>query len=236
MNLDYPRIFDARGHSYHRAMLDQPNARNAEFAGLFAEAEALPGQRVFDIPAGGGYLARLLPGGVELHGMELSAGFGSDMPIYIPGQPWPWGQFDHGVCLAALHHIDDQEGFIAGLMDRVRPGGTLHLGDVSATSGISRFLDEFVAQYNQTGHVGKYLSTESDFSRFGHVSRLTEAACDWVFDCTEQMLRFCTKLFGLVDCPRPDLLSALRNYVGVSERGQHTVLHWKLLYVDIQRR
>ena len=36
MNLEYGEIFEARGGSYHRAMLGQPQARRAEFEQLFA--------------------------------------------------------------------------------------------------------------------------------------------------------------------------------------------------------
>ena len=89
MNLTYPEIFAQRGNRYHDAMLRFPNARDAEFQRLFDACPVAPGARVLDLPAGGGYLARFLPGDAELVSLELSEGFGGGVDVHNPQRTWP---------------------------------------------------------------------------------------------------------------------------------------------------
>jgi len=235
MTLTYPEIFQQRGNRYHQAMLNFPEARRAEFEQLFAKCKVGPGQRVLDLPAGGGYLGRYLPPDAELLGLELTEGFGGGVGVHDPAQPWPWGRFDHVVCLAALHHIDDQPDFIGRLLKRLQPGGTLRLADVAAGSSLVRFLDGFVGRYNSTGHEGSYLPhDEAYFAALGEVDRIAELPCPWEFAGEAEMLDFCAQLFGLVDCPREALLRALRDEVGIERNGTGVRLEWRLLYVDIR--
>ena len=235
MNLTYPEIFKQRGKQYNDAMLRFPQARRAEFAQLFAATSVAPRQRVLDMPAGGGYLASFLPSDADLVSLELTPGFGAGASVHDSSQPWPWGSFDHVVCLAALHHIEDQPGFIRGLLDRLQPGGTLHLADVPAGSSLVRFLDGFVGRFNITGHQGGYLPDHAEFfSALGDVQRIGELECPWAFASEAEMLEFCAQLFGLVDCPQAELLQALHDDVGIKRNGAGLHLNWRLLYVDIQ--
>lgn len=236
MRLEYGDIFTARGDAYHGAMLRHPHARDAEFAQLFEGTPVHAGQRVLDMPSGGGYLRRWLPDDVEVLCLELTPGFGGDVPVYAAASPWTYGSFGHAVCLAALHHIEDQAGFLASLLTRLHPHGTLHLADVARGSGIARFLDGFVDRYTATGHEGRYLAVDPAwFARLGHVARIGERACPWVFDDEAQMLEFCAGLFGLLDCPPAALREALGDLVGFRCVDDHVVVDWRLLYVDIQR-
>jgi hypothetical protein len=139
MNLTYPEIFKQRGKQYNDAIRRYPQARRAEFAQLFADDSVAARQRVLDMPDGGAYLARFLPSDADLVSLELTSGFGAGVDVHDASQPWPWGRFDHVVCLAALHHIEDQPGFVGGLLDRLQPDGTLHLADVPAGSSLVRF-------------------------------------------------------------------------------------------------
>lgn len=233
--MEYQDIFAHRGGAYHDAMLRHPDARNAEFTRLFTHDEPRAGQRVLDIPAGGGYLRRHLPPGVELVGLELTAGFGAGVPVLERMAPWNFGVFDHIVCLAALHHIDDQAAFLRGLLARLADGGTLHLADVAPDRGIARFLDGFVGRYTSTGHRGRYLPRDPQwFAAIGRVSRIEETSCPWTFEDEAQMVDFCGSLFGLVDCPAEALRDALHEHVGFRRVGHRTLLDWRLLYVDLQ--
>lgn len=235
MNPEYGDIFTQRGDAYHRAMLRHPRARDAEFGLLFAGSPVQAGQRVLDLPSGGGYLGQHLPAGVELVGLELSSGFAADVAVHHEGQPWTFGRFDHAVCLAALHHIEDQPGFLRMLLSHLGPGGTLHLADVPRDSGVAHFLDGFVGRYNVTGHVGRYLGGDpSWFAAIGKLARLRECACPWRFDDEAQMLDFCGGLFGLVDCPPAALRDALARQVGFRHADDGVWLDWRLLYVDLE--
>jgi SAM-dependent methyltransferase len=232
---DYREIFAARGDRYHAAMRRHPQARRAEFAQLFAQAPVAPRERVLDLPAGGGYLAHALPETAELVSLELSGGFGAGVEVVDFAAPWRRGRFNHAVCLAALHHIDGQDAFLARLLDVLAPGGTLHLADVVAGSGIARFLDGFVGRYNGTGHTGDYLRPDrARFAALGRVARCEELDCSWVFPDEAAMLDFSGRLFGLVDCPAGALREALHDLVGVRGTADGVALAWRLLYVDLQ--
>jgi SAM-dependent methyltransferase len=232
---DYREIFAARGDRYHAAMQRYPQARRAEFATLFAGTPVRAGQRVLDLPAGGAYLARYLPADCELVSLELSAGFGGGVDVVDDALPWRWGRFDHAVCLAALHHIEAPDRFLARLLDRLAPGGTLHLADVPAASGLARFLDGFVGRYNVTGHEGRYLRPDRDrFAALGTVLRCEDVPCPWEFADEAALLDFTGRLFGLVDCPDAALREALHELVGVRRTAQGVVLDWRLVYVDLQ--
>lgn len=237
MNLEYREIFDRRGDRYHAAMQRHPQARRAEFAQLFARVPVQAGQRVLDLPAGGGYLAQQLPAGVEVVSLELSEGFGGGVAVLDGDSPWPWGRFDHAVCLAALHHIEAQDAFLARMLGTLAPGGTLHLADVVAGSGLARFLDGFVGRYNGTGHEGTYLRNDrARFAALGDVVRCEVADCAWTFADDAAMLDFCGRLFGLEDCPDAALREALEDLVGVRRTHDAVELAWRLLYVDLRAR
>ena len=236
MNLDYADIFAVRGHRYHRAMTRVPGARRLEFARLFDRCPALPGESLLDLPAGGGYLRAHLPEGVHTTSRELTGGFQAGTEV-LGAEDWALGQFDHVVCLAALHHIEDQPGFLSRLAGHVAPGGTLHVADVAAGTGLARFLDGFVGRYNETGHEGRYLDPDrlplTGALRAG-VVRAVELDCPWLFVDETQMLDFCTDLFGLADCPAAALLDALDRDVGVERRPDGVALRWRLLYMDVR--
>ena len=235
MTLEYAEIFAHRGDAYHAAMLLCPDARSAEFLQLFARSAPEHGQRVLDIPAGGGYLRRYLVNDVELVSLELTAGFGNGVPVFNPKLPWHGGTFDHIVCLAALHHIEDKKGFIDGLRKALHTNGTLHLADASADSGITRFLDGFVGRYNIPGHEGHYLPRDPEwFAALGQVTSLDELPCPWHFSSEQQMLEFCGNLFGLIDCPPTELREALCEHVGFHHEANGVSLDWRLVYADIQ--
>lgn len=235
MNPDYVHIFEQRGHPYHAAMLAQPHARDAEFDGLFAARPLQQGERILDIPAGGGYLARHLGDGAQVTSLEITSGFSQGIEVVDPERLDAWQGMDRAVCLTALHHFNDAIGFLGRLVRTVRPGGLLHLADVAAGSPLCAFLDGFVGRYNATGHAGRYLSPQArDYAALGRVTRCEEARCDWRFPDEAAMLRFCNDLFGLRDCPQEALREALLTHAGFDADAGEVRLHWRLLYVDVE--
>lgn len=231
LKLDYNEVFDQRGGSYHRAMRRHPLARAAEFARLFERHPVQRDQSVLDIPAGGGYLQRHLPQ-ARLTSLELTSGFGGGVPVVSAESEWPVGGFDHVICLAALHHIPERGAFVERLLNHATK--FVHIADVGSSSPIAHFLDDFVGRYNGTGHSGLYLPDQAE--SFGLADRLVhygELDCPWQFPDEASMLDFCTGLFGLVNCPREDLRTALNEYVGVCRNGGDVALMWRLTYVDL---
>lgn len=235
MNLDYADIFQVRGNRYHAAMLADPDARRAEFEHLFDEQPLRGGETLLDIPAGGGYLARVIGDRAQVTALELTPGFAEGVVVVGAQGDWGVGSFERVVSLAALHHIDDQAAFIAHLLSHVRPGGVLHLADVASGSPLTRFLDGFVGRFTSTGHRGRYLDAAAlPVPPGATLRRAREVPCPWRFDSRERLLRFCNDLFGLEDCPRDALEEALGSLVGIREEDGHVWLDWRLLYVDLQ--
>lgn len=234
MNLQYSEIFARRGDAYHAAMQKEPLARNAEFAKLFERRAVHAGESVLDIPAGGGYLARMLPVGTQITELELSAGFTPHLRVVEASGDWGVGQFDHAVCLAGLHHIDDQDAFVSHLARHVRPGGTVHVADVDVSTPLGAFLDGFVGRYNVTGHEGKYLDGTSFTQLAG--ARLVSSEvrdCAWRFADEDRLLDFAADLFGLVAYPRDGLSEELHR-VGILHDSDGVQLRWQLRYVDLE--
>lgn len=233
--LTYSDIFRERGRLYHSAMSAHPLARQKEFELLFAARPATPGDRILDVPAGGGYLGQFLPSGVDVAGFELTEGFGAGVPLFQDFAGANCGRFDHAVCLAALHHIAAPFTFLRSLLSQLKPTGVLHVADVCAGSPVATFLDDFVGQYNVTGHCGNYVESDpAAWAQLGRVTRIREQPCPWRFPNINALLSFCTGLFGLVACKPALLQTALERFIGIHSDEASVVLEWRLLYVDIE--
>jgi SAM-dependent methyltransferase len=234
VNLEYSQIFEQRGAMYHRAMIDYPQARKAEFSQLFDRIPLRSGESVLDIPSGGGYLAGRLPAGTKVTELELSSGFKPGNRVVETYGAWNVGPFDRAVCLAALHHIADQNRFVGQLVKSVRPGGFVHIADVDAATTLPAYLDGFVGQHNCTGHSGLYLTEESFRNLAG--TRLRSSAvrsCSWEFSSLDGLLTFSGNLFGLMDCPRKALMEAL-GPIGLGHGEKGACLAWRLRYIDLE--
>ena len=236
MNLTYSEIFEVRGDSYDGAMRRFPAARAAEFAALFRRRPLTGGESVLDAPSGGGYLGGHVPAGCRVTSLELSPQFDPDIPVVSVDGEWPVGSFDRALCLAALHHIEDQPGFAAKLISHTRPGGVVHLADVAAGDPIGGFLDEVVGRYNGTGHEGRYITADTFRGLDADVDSAEVRPCPWVFADEAAMVDFCMGLFGMKDCPPGLLASEMDRRVGVGRlAGGGVRLNWRLLYIDLAK-
>src|SRR5207302_8301169 len=136
----------------------------------------------------GGYLARALPD-TPIMSLEFSSGFSPDVRVVDTFGDWDVGEFDHAVCLAGLHHIEDQDRFVSQLVRHTRPGGTVHVADLDRSQPLARYLDNFVGRYNSTGHEGKYLSARS-FVGLPRTRLIGSEIrdCPWKFDSEDSLL------------------------------------------------
>jgi SAM-dependent methyltransferase len=233
--MEYAEIFTHRGDAYHRAMQRFAGARDAEFRELFRRRPVKPGETVLDVPSGGGYLANTLDDDACVTALEFTAGFSPDVRVVETYGQWDVGEFDHAVCLAGLHHIEDQDRFVSQLVRHTRPGGTVHIADVDHSQPLARYLDNFVGRYNSTGHKGKYLTAKS-FIRLPHTRLIGSEIrdCPWAFDSEESLLTFCGDLFGLSNYPRDELRAQLEHHAGITRVGGAAVLGWRLRYIDLE--
>jgi hypothetical protein len=143
------------------------------------------------------------------------------------------GQVDRAVCLAASHHIGDLFTFLDTLESKMKPGGIVHLADVTSDSSIRLFLDKFVGQWTSTGHSGIW----RDFQSLFPAEKVEVRQTPWTFHNEVQMVDFCRLLFGLDRNPTDyQILEALDRYVGLSREQDTYRVDWKLTYVDITVR
>ena len=234
--MEYAEIFRHRGHLYDQAMREFPGVRRDELAFVFRAHPLLGHESVLDIPAGGGYLSRVIPDTVQVTELEISDGFNGDPRVVPTFGPWHVDRFDRCVCLAASHHISDKSRFLQQLRQHVRDDGIVHLADVDASLPQTRFLDGFIGRYNGTGHDGMY----PDGSLQGLVTAaglriVRDEILDtaWTFDSEPEGLRFVSLLFGIRDYPPGELQAELLR-LGWRAEGERRILPWRLRYVDMR--
>lgn len=242
----YRDTFNHRGTPYHQAMQDCPRARDREFQLLFEGLDLSKVHTVIDIPAGGGYLRRYLPEGIELVEYDPSGNFfhasPSVLPIESEASTLPVEYFDLGVCLAALHHIENKAFFLQRILHSLKPGGYLCIADVKKASKEAVFLDQFAGQYNGTGHQGDYLEEETASLRLlvgeqNQILRCRYQSCPWWFASQAELLSFTRHLFGFIPAlSDTHLLGVLQQQIGICRQPHGLQLNWSLVYITLQKQ
>ena len=246
-NDEYRLIFNQRAGSYHQAMIDCPFARDPEFQAMAEFAAVMPGDRVCDMPSGGGYLNRFLDPDADIISIETSYEFANLAPprgnrnillCEFDNIPLASDSIDKIICLAALHHVIDKQPFFNEAFRIIKPGGTLCLADVQKGSGIVDFLDIFVDQHNSMGHQGHYLDensgTELQNAGFSPVAAVSKDY-GWRFDSLPEMGRFCKMLFGIDQAGEDVVLEGIRNYLGTGQDGRIWYLNWGLYFLKAEK-
>jgi len=134
----YQELFDSHGAGYDDAMARWPSARDEEFAFAIDLAGPVAGERMLDVPAGGGYLAERLPDGVEYLALETAPSFaarcrarGLDVvEAPLDGSTLPAGSVDVVVSIAGVHHEADLGALLGAWRRLLRPGGRVVVADV----------------------------------------------------------------------------------------------------------
>lgn len=242
----YQAIFDARAARYHAAMAGWPRARDEEFAAVVPWLKLAPGQRLADLPCGGGYLSGHLPDGVDVIGVDPSASFAALGQAHAPHpvthapltpSPVPAGSVDAVVSVAGLHHAPNLDEIFEAFRDAVRPGGRVVVADVERGTGPAVFLNGFVDAHNPQGHDG-------DFFHEGTAERLRGAGLEvehdavaeyrWRYPDDAGMAAFLRDLFG-IEATDEAVLEAVARDLGM-EDAEHEVSHgWSLRVIACRR-
>lgn len=232
--MNYEGIFARRGSHYDAAMRRWPQARRDDFLLPLQWAGLRAGERLIDVPAGGGYLRPYLPPDCDWFGHEPCASFevgrgAPDRPL-LP-LPWP-DHFAHAaISIAGVHHLEDKQPLFDELARTLLPGGRLVLADVHADSAVARFLDDFVGHHNSTGHRGHYLDagTPAQLGRSGFTVLRAESLryCWWFADPAE-MGAFCRLLFDIEGVADAEIADAIEKHLGTVERDGRIGMNWAL--------
>lgn len=232
--MNYEDIFRTRGGAYHQAMQRWPDARREDFQQPLRWTGVQPGERLIDVPAGGGYLRRHLPQGCNWFGHEPCASFrdhGAAHDESLLPLPWP-DRFAHAaISIAGVHHLEDKRPLFDELARTLQPGGRLVLADVHADSPVAGFLDDFVGRHTATGHRGAYLDAATPgqlrAAGFSVVRAETLRYCWWFADL-EEMGAFCRLLFDTSGIENQEMVDAIRSRLGVTERDGRIGMNWEL--------
>lgn len=235
--MNYEDIFDQRGGAYHEAMCRWPEVRRDDFLLPLQWAGLRAGERLIDVPAGGGYLRRYLPLGCDWFGHEPCASFhdeGAGPDRRLLPLPWP-DHFAHAaISIAGVHHLADKQPLFGELARTLLPGGRLVLADVQANSAVARFLDDFVGRHNSTGHQGRYLdaTTPAQLGMAGFtVLRAEHLRYCWWFDDPADMGGFCRLLFAMKGVTDAEVADAIGQHLGTIERDGRFGMNWELYCV-----
>lgn len=84
----------------------------------------------------------------------------------------PDDYYDVSINLGGFHHIEDQVSFFKGIMNKLKKGGIVCVGDFADNSPVQRYFDEKIDKLTDTGHMGLFASK----SRMENLARMCGAS------------------------------------------------------------
>lgn len=239
---NYNELFSERGRSYDRAMYYYPYARCQEFLQALNHLQIYDGMRVADIPAGGEYLRKFISAKIEYFPHEPCDGFqastssrGIHQQMTQELLPLPWGNsfLDLTISIAGIHHIENKLELFQEIYRVTKSKGQMLISDVEKNSKVAFFLDNYVGQFNSTGHDGIYLdsTTALQMSSAGWCIETTKTYdFYWVFRTRYEMGDFCHQLFDIQHANINDTVRAIEEMLGVEDLADGGVgMNWSLL-------
>lgn len=245
----YGQTFARRAAAYERAMARHPEVRRREFQVLVQSLKLRGSETLLDVPSGGAYLRRYLPGSLTYWAADESVDFhaacpgrlrAGDLAVVAPCHqlPFPASKVDVVCSVAGLHHLPDRAAAYAEWQRMLAPGGRLVIADVATGTHVADFLNGFVDRYCSQGHQGVFLDAGDERllaeTRFESVAA-HDAAYSWRFTSLEQAVDFCLDLFGL-DLPGArEALPAELARLGLHQTASAWRLPWTLRYLTAVR-
>jgi len=245
----YSEIFDQRGEAYHQAMKLSPDARNVEFATVLEQAKLTDGLVICDMPSGGGYLQDKLPANLHIHliSIESSRQFsrnfedGNSVESHLcalDATPLDDASVDRVVSIAGLHHLEYRLDVFLEMKRMLRQGGRLCILEVPEGAITAAFLNEFVHEHNQMGHIGVFIDHHfrKDLAQAGFILKTDERrSYTWNFKDVGQMVRYAKLMFGIDLATDDQILAGISRYLGYtcSTSGCHMNWELQLLYAEL---
>lgn len=240
----YQDIFTARGDRYHAVMARWPDVRAGELCLLPRILKVSSGETLIDAPAGGGYVAPLLPEGVRYIAVEQVDAFYDHCPAdglcsrmmgAMTDIELPDGCADAVMSLAGLHHEPDVDKVIAEFARLLKPGGRLGIADAAIGSPPDRFLNGFVNEHSSAGHDGIFFDATlaQRLSDAGLVNTATEhEPLRWQFPDISVMVHFVRGLFGIDQATDKEILAGVEDILGTETPASGGIaMRWELLVV-----
>ena len=243
----YDEIFKERADTYHAAMAAFPAARTEEFEHAVACLDLLPDCTVCDVPAGGGYLSGFVSERINYLFLESSSLFATRCPrgdrqhvlqTSLEQLPMACASVQRVLSLAAMHHVEDKSRCVREFQRILVPDGIAVVADVEEGTGTAEFLNDFVDRFNSMGHDGQFLNADfyQNFEECGfRLREVRRPTLHWNFGDREDMVEFCTQLFGLDLANPADVHAGIDEYLGWDYSADGVALNWQLSYVIAEK-
>lgn len=237
---DYRQLFQNRANDYHFAMQKYPEARNNEFTSLLSSVDFSSVKEVLDIPSGGGYLKKFIPGHVNLTPVDFSEGFSNDSIALVSPNKLPFNPntFDVVFSLSGMHHLDNVPLFVEECLRIIKKDGSFVFADVQKDSNVDYFLNKFVNEYNSLGHDGNFFYKDY-FTAYPDIqNRVTDCNINnypFVFDTQNDMVHFFKLFFGLDKASDAIILEGVQDILGITRTDRRVEVNWGLIQFQLKK-
>lgn len=238
---DYRVIFQDRAKDYHFAMQQFPNVRSNEFDRLIMSTDFSTIHTILDVPAGGGYLKKFVPSGVNVISTDFSEGFSNDNIEFVSPEKLPFetNTFDAVFSLSGMHHLKNVPLFIEECLRVVKNNRDFVFADVKKGSSVDVFLNQFVNKYNSQGHEGNFFY-EDYFKNHPNIQKnIVECKYNeypFVFNTKEEMILFFKLFFGLDKANDVVIFEGIQDILGLEYTKTGIEVNWGLIRYKIIKK
>jgi predicted SAM-dependent methyltransferase len=217
--------FDKRALSYLQALDDYPHAMSNEYTTAVDMCSLEENHVLVTIPSSCERIQSYLPQSVTLIQFETTKTLSDITGISFcqwGSIPLPSASVDRILCMASLHHCNDEERlqFYRECFRILRAGGKLIVADVEKDSNLSYWLNTFVDKYNPYGHNGVFFSKEdvSLFEIVGFQVKTAHTEYPWIFNTKDDMIKFTQMLF-MLNADNDTIYQGIQKYLSPTENS-----------------
>lgn len=240
--MDYFTRFNNQTHNFLDAVQSYENALDEEMMTAIKMLDLKQNEILLNAFAGGIPIDKYIDKSLNIRYLEYDtnkefSNTNTDIIYYtIDNIPIESQSIDKILCLATLHHFNNQERqkLYKEFYRVLKPYGMLVIADVIENSSQAKWLNVFVNQYNSNGHKGNFfLPTDSQLIKnTGFNVTISIQHYNWKFSDDYSLIHFYKLLFGLDLCKDDNfILDNIKHYLEY-QKLTNIIIPWKLLYFN----